>query len=53
MEDELIVEQEVETEELDDNPDEMEVTPDVAMLFADFPEPEIEYDYMEDDDRMV
>ena len=49
----VVVEQEDETEELDDSPDEMEVTPDVAMLFADFPEPEIEYDYMEDDDRMV
>lgn len=54
MEDELIVEQEVETEELDENPDEMEVTPDVAMLFADFPKTEIEYDYMgEGDDSYV
>lgn len=53
-EDELIVEQETETEELDDNPDEMEVTPEVAMLFADFPEMTVEYDYIGDcDDSFV
>jgi len=50
-ENEVLVEQEVETEELDDNPDEMEVTPDVALLFADFPEPEIEYDYLAEGDE--
>ena len=48
-----VVEQEIEpeTEELEDNPDEMEVTPDVAMIFADFPEPEIEYDYLDNEDE--
>jgi len=54
-ENELIIEREAEdeNEDMDDNPDEMEVTPDVAVLFADFPEPEIEYDYMEEDERYV
>lgn len=52
-ENELIIEQEAEdeNEDMDDNPDEMEVTPDVAMIFADFPEPEIEYDYMDEGDE--
>ena len=41
----------VDEEEIEDeNPDEMEVTPDVAVIFASFPEPEIEYDYMDDGD---
>ncbi len=47
--DELEVVVEVEEEE-DENPDEMEVTPDVAVIFASFPEPEIEYDYLDDGD---
>lgn len=50
-EQELNEELEPETEELEDNPDEMEVTPDVAMIFADFPEPEIEYDYLDEGDE--
>lgn len=45
-------EEEVEETE-DDSAEEMEVAPDVAMLFADLPEIEIEYDYVEDNDHAV
>lgn len=42
----------VEEEEIEDeNPDEMEVTPDVAVIFASFPETEIEYDYLDESDE--